>query len=180
MVLKTIVEIPQGSQNKYEYDAAAGRIRLDRVLSTSMHYPANYGFIPETWAEDNDPLDVLIFGSGALFPGVVADVRVLGVLMMTDEHGPDAKIVGVIDTDPRSRHVTSINDLGAHCLKETRHFFEQYKVLQGLSTDVGAYHGTLEAEQLIEAARKRFQRRQQRGHEGHADGRGVGRPSRLS
>ncbi len=156
MIVRTIIEIPQGSQNKYEYDMATGTMRLDRVLHGAMHYPVNYGFIPKTWAEDQDPLDILVFGSTALLPGIEVAVRVVGALWMEDEHGIDHKIVGVVDTDPRFGHVRRAEDLGPHRLHEIRHFFQEYKALQGLLTKVGNFHDASTAENLINECRDRF------------------------
>lgn len=159
MIVQVIIEIPQGSQNKYEYDVATGTMRLDRVLYSAMHYPVNYGFVPDTWAEDNDPLDVLVFGSTAIHPGVDVNVRVLGTLWMEDEHGPDTKLVGVVDADPRYAHIKQVDDLGAHRLVEVRHFFQEYKKLQGLTATLGDYHNKDTAEQVLTDARIRYQQR---------------------
>jgi inorganic pyrophosphatase len=158
MIVRAIVEIPQGSQNKYEYDVKTGRLRLDRVLYPSMHYPVNYGFLPDTWGEDNDPLDVLIFGSFGIHPGVEVAVRVVGALVMQDEHGPDAKLVGVLDADPRYAQVKALHDLESHRLREIRHFFAEYKRLQGLPVTVGDYQDLAAATQLIVEGRERYQR----------------------
>ncbi len=156
LIVQTVIEIPQGSQNKYEYNQATGLTRLDRVLYAAMHYPVNYGFIPETWTEDDDPLDVLVFGSTAIHPLVEVDVRVIGALLMKDEHGPDAKVVGVVDRDPRYNHISAVDDLGTHRLREVRHFFAKYKNLQGLTTVVGNYQNVNTAVDLITAARQRY------------------------
>ena len=156
MIVPTIIEIPQGSQNKYEYDVTTGKIRLDRVLHPAMHYPANYGFIPETWAEDNDPLDVLVVGSTAIAPGIEVTVRVIGALWMADEHGPDAKIVGVVDSDPRFNQTKTMADFGNHRLREIRHFFHEYKTLQGIVTTVGNFQDQDVAVTLIQQRQQRF------------------------
>ena len=156
MVVTAIVEIPLGSANKYEYDPVHGCIRLDRVLFSAAHYPVNYGFIPGTWAQDNDPLDVLIMGSTSIHPGVEVEVRVLGALLMEDEHGPDAKVMGVVDRDPRCAEIRVLQDLGAHRLQEIQHFFREYKTLQGIKTTVGGYHPETVAIDLIHQSRDRF------------------------
>ncbi len=156
MIVKAIIEIPQGSQNKYEYDVATGKIHLDRVLYTSMHYPVNYGFIPKTWAEDNDPLDVLVFGSTPIDPGIEVAVRVIGAFLMEDEHGPDAKIIGVVNVDPRFQHIKQVEDLGNHRLREIRHFFQEYKTLQGIVTTVGDFQDEDAAIELIQRCENRF------------------------
>lgn len=165
MIITAMIEIPQGSQHKYEYDVATGRIRLDRVLHSSMHYPVNYGFILETWADDQDPLDVLVFGSTAIDPGTELMVRVIGAFLMQDEHGPDAKIVGVADMDPRFRHIKAVHDLGPHRTRELRHFFQKYKTLQGIVTITGNFQDENVAIDLIRRCRERFLARQAREHE---------------
>ncbi len=158
-IVPAIIEIPQGSQNKYEYDNETGSMRLDRVLYSAMHYPVNYGFIPDTWGEDQDPLDVLVFGSTAIHPGVEVSVRILGALLMQDEHGPDAKLVGVVDADPRYAYVKVLEELGLHRLREVRQFFSEYKTLQGLRVTVGNYQDLDTATRLLDDARKRYQKR---------------------
>lgn len=163
MVVRAVIEIPQGSQNKYECDPSTGRIRLDRVLYSAMHYPANYGFIPDTWADDNDPLDVLIFASTRLDPGVDVAIRVIGAFFMADEHGPDTKILGVVEADPRFQHVETVSDLGSHRLLEVRHFFQEYKALQGIVTTVGDFHECSVAVEVIERAQNSFIARQHTG-----------------
>ena len=160
MIVKAIIEIPQGSANKYEVNPVTGQIRLDRVLYSATYYPVNYGFIPASWGEDNDPLDILVLASTSIHPGVEVDVRVIGTLLMTDEHGPDAKIVGVADADPRWGHVTVLDDVGVHRLREIRHFFSTYKELQGLPVTMGDYEGMDTAQRLIGEAFQRYQNRQ--------------------
>ncbi len=160
MVVRAIIEIPQGSQNKYEVDVRTGAIRLDRVLYGAMHYPANYGFLPETWGKDNDPLDIVVYGSTAIDPGVEVSVRVLGALMMQDEHGPDAKLIGVVDVDPRMSEITTLDGLGRHRLKELRHFFQEYKALQGLPVTLGNYQDVSVAEREWRQSMERWQVRQ--------------------
>ncbi len=157
--MQAIIEIPQGSSNKYEIDPATGHIRLDRVLYSATHYPGNYGFIPGSWGEDEDPLDVLVIASTSIHPGVEVDVRVVGALMMADEHGPDAKIVGVAHADPRWSHVKGLEDIGDHRLLEIRHFFATYKELQGLSVTMGDYEGMATASRLVREALDRYQTR---------------------
>lgn len=160
VIVQAVVEIPQGSQNKYEYDTTTKRIRLDRVLYGAMHYPVNYGFIPGTWGEDHDPLDILIMCSTSIHPGIHVAVRVLGSLEMYDEHGPDTKVVGVADCDARFDQVQRLDDLGPHRLREMTHFFSEYKQLQNLSVRMGDYHDEASAIQSIKAAQQRYQQRQ--------------------
>jgi inorganic pyrophosphatase len=133
-----VVEIPQGSRNKYELDHASGRIRLDRTLFTSTVYPADYGFVPDTLAEDGDPIDAMVLVSEPTFPGCLVAARPIGVFWMADEHGPDAKLLCVPDRDPRFANIADIGDLDQYLLKEIRHFFDVYKTLEPGSPPVPA------------------------------------------
>ncbi len=126
-----IIEIPRGSANKYELDKDTGLIKLDRVLYGSQYYPFDYGFVPKTYWHDHDPLDVMVITSFPLLPGLLLEVRPIGVLGMTDGGDPDDKIIAVPAADPRYDHYQDITDVGEHRLKEVRNFFETYKVLQG-------------------------------------------------
>lgn len=129
-VINAIIEIPIGSTAKFEYDEELDEIRLDRVLHTPMHYPLDYGFVPQTRSEDGDHLDILVAVSAPLFSGCVIAVRPIGAIDMEDEAGQDWKIIGVAENDPRLREVRSIDDLGPHFKGEIQHFFEQYKQLE--------------------------------------------------
>ncbi|HEX9016852.1 MAG TPA: inorganic diphosphatase, partial [Chloroflexota bacterium] len=121
--IEVLVEIPQGSRNKYEYDEATGRIRLDRVLYSSVHYPAEYGFVLETRAPDGDPLDALVLAYEPTFPGCVIPARPVGVLRMRDEKGLDDKVLAVPVGDPRFAEVRDLADLQPHGLAEIENFF---------------------------------------------------------
>ena len=118
-----LIEIPKGSRNKYEYDFVLNKIRFDRTLFSSMMYPGDYGFVPETLALDQDPLDVLVLGTEPTFPMVVMEVKPIGVFHMTDEKGPDEKIICVPVSDPIWSKRNDISDLNPHRLKEIEHFF---------------------------------------------------------
>jgi len=159
-VVEAMIEIPEGSQNKYEWDHTTQRLRLDRVLWGSLHYPTNYGFVPETWADDEDPLDILVFSTVPVAPGVHVGVRLIGGFSMQDEHGPDDKLLGVVDQDPRWLEVTRWQDLPAHRLREIRHFFQVYKALQHIETVVGDFYGVDRALRLLEHAQHRFRLKQ--------------------
>lgn len=130
--LYVFIEVPKGSQNKYELDKETGVIMLDRVLYTSMHYPANYGFIPKTLCEDGDPLDCLVLSSTIIHPGVVVKVRPIGLLVMEDEKGMDEKLIAVPTEkiDPRFSNIKDISDLPESIKNEIKHFFERYKELE--------------------------------------------------
>lgn len=155
-VLDAVIEIPQGSQNKYEVDHKTHQIRLDRVLHSSFHYPTEYGFLPDTLAEDGDPLDVLVFASYPTFPGCVVSARIIGVMHMTDDKGPDDKLLAVAADDPRFDHVQQIGDLAPHLLKEVSHFFLRYKELEKKQVTVGDVKGVEVAKSLYESAKKRY------------------------
>src|SRR5215472_7570757 len=145
MDVDVIVEIPMGSRNKYEMDHKTGHIRLDRMLFTSTRYPMDYGFIPETLAEDSDPLDALVWLEEPTFPGVVVSARPVAVFWMPDEHGP------------RMAHVRDLADVPAHLTAEIGHFFNIYKELEpGKSTDVRGWQDRLAAERVIKEAQARF------------------------
>lgn len=156
--IEVVVEIPKGSRNKYEIDHDTGVVWLDRHLFTAMAYPADYGFVIDTLAEDGDPLDVLILLSEPTFPGVHVRGRPVGVFWMRDEAGPDAKILCVPADDPRYAHLNDLSDIGDHVLAEIGHFFEVYKALEPHKhTSVRAWEGVEAAEAEIAASRKRFQ-----------------------
>jgi inorganic pyrophosphatase len=156
MDFDVIVEIPQGSRNKYEMDHETGRIRLDRMLFTSTRYPLDYGFIPGTLAEDGDPLDALIMLEEPTFPGCYVRARPVAVFWMLDEHGPDAKVLTVPADDPRARGIQDIGDVPAYLRAEIGHFFDIYKEIEpGKSTDVRGWQGRAAAEQVVKEARAR-------------------------
>jgi inorganic pyrophosphatase len=151
--IEVFIEVPQGSRNKYELDHDTGRIRLDRMLFTSTRYPLDYGFIPDTLAEDGDPLDAMVMLDEPTFPGCLVLARPVGVFWMNDEHGPDAKILTVPARDPRYAAVRDLADVPEHLTAEIGHFFEIYKELEpGKSTDVRGWQGHIAASEAIEAA----------------------------
>jgi inorganic pyrophosphatase len=150
------VEIPRGSRQKYELDQKSGRIRLDRVLFSSVHYPADYGFVMDTLGGDGDPLDALVVVQEPTFPGCVVPSRPIGTLFMSDEHGEDEKILAVPVGDPRFDEVRQLNDLGKHWLREIETFFATYKELESTkAANVKGWHDADVAWRLIEGARAR-------------------------
>ena len=128
--IDVVVEIPRGSRNKYEFDHVDHVFRLDRRLFTATVYPADYGFVPDTLSEDGDPLDAMVLLDEPTFPGCWVAARPVGVFWMSDDAGPDAKILCVPAGDPRYEHVTDIGDLPRHLPDEISHFFEVYKTLE--------------------------------------------------
>lgn len=151
-IINAIVEIPKNSQNKYEIDKETGVVKLDRVLYSPVHYPVDYGFIPETHCEDGDNLDVMILGGDPLFPGCLLKVRPIGLLKMIDSGEQDNKILGVQVDNPRFDSIKDIEDiksLNGHILKEISHFFEVYKNLQGKEVKTMGWEGSEEAKKEI-------------------------------
>jgi len=128
--INAIVEIPKGSKNKYEYDPELQMFVLDRVLHSAVHYPAAYGFIPQTLWDDGDPLDVLIMISEHTFPGCLIKIRPVGVLQMEDDKGGDDKLLAVASADPHLNEITKLSDIPQHTLREFEHFFLTYKDLE--------------------------------------------------
>ena len=125
-----IIEIPKGSTNKYELDKETGLLRLDRVLYSAVYYPADYGFIPRTYCDDGDPLDVLVLGQEPVYPLTIVQARAIGVMRMRDEKGIDDKIVAVSVCDPAYAEYKDKAQLPGHVLRQVRRFFEDYKVLE--------------------------------------------------
>ncbi len=152
-ILDVVIEIPKGSRNKYEYDDKRASFRLDRVLYSSVHYPTDYGFVPDTLAEDGDHLDVLVIVTEPTFTGCVILVRPIGVLSMTDEKGVDSKILAVPVRDPRFDEFHALKDVPAHLLLEIENFFATYKVLEGKATATLGWADAPRAMEVIEAAR---------------------------
>lgn len=151
-----VIEIPQGSQDKYEYDEEFDVIKLDRVLYGAQRFPANYGFIPQTRAEDGDHTDVLLFTTNPIMVGAVVVARPIGFMEMLDAGEVDNKIIAVPVADPRFSDVQSLDDVGEHKLKEIQNFFETYKVLQGKKVEVKGFQDKAAALAAIEKTREAF------------------------
>ncbi len=149
-----IVEIPKGSRNKYETDHETGEIFLDRMLFTATRYPADYGFIPDTLAEDDDPLDAMVLTTEPTFPGCRIRMRPIGLFVMEDQGRPDHKVLGVPLGEPVWRSAASLADVPAHLLAEMEHFFSVYKDLEEKKTAVLGWRDVDEAMTVIGAARR--------------------------
>ena len=149
-VIYVVVEIPKRSRNKYEYDENGGFIKLDRVLSSSLHYPGDYGFIPRTLHDDGDPLDAIVLTNEPTFSGCVIEARPLGVFHLIDRDQPDDKILAVPNTDPLFNHYRSLDDVPPHFLKEVSHFFSVYKDLEQIKVSARDWEGAERAHQEIE------------------------------
>lgn len=154
--VNVIVEIPRGSHSKYEYDEKLDVIRLDRILHTSVIYPADYGFIPETRSEDGDHLDMLVLLSDPVFPGCHVVVKPIGALYMEDDNSIDTKIIGVAVKDIHQSHIKNIEDVDENYKKEIHHFFEIYKQLDNKIVKVHHWHDRETAIKAIKSAQERY------------------------
>jgi inorganic pyrophosphatase len=151
-----IIEVPMGSKNKYELDKNTGLLRLDRVLFSAVHYPANYGFIPRTFCDDGDPLDALVLGQEPVHPLTIVEARAVGVMRMRDEKGLDDKIVAVSVRDPAFADYVDKDQLPQHVLREIRRFFEDYKALEEKQVVVEDMLGPADALRVLHEALKAY------------------------
>jgi inorganic pyrophosphatase len=157
-----VVEIPEGSKVKYELDKATGLLKADRVLYSAVHYPANYGFIPQTYCGDGDPLDVLVLCQQPLVPLSLVRCRAIGVIPMTDDRGEDDKIIATHVDDPQFSHYQDIDALPPHTLAELERFFLDYKTLERKQVAIEKLQGRREAERVIEDAIRLYASQAQR------------------
>lgn len=154
-----VVEIPSGSRNKYELDKPSGLMKLDRVLYAAVHYPGDYGFVPQTLYEDGDPLDVLVLVTEPTFAGCLMDVRPLGLLRMVDRGEPDDKVLGVPLRDPYYEEFFDIADIPQHVLKEVEYFFSTYKDLEGKRVQITGWEKSEAATRAITESIARYARK---------------------
>ncbi len=157
-IVNVIVEIPKGSQNKYEYDKKRGVIKLDRVLFSPFFYPGEYGIIPQTFAEDGDPMDALVMVTNPTYPGVLIEARPIGMLKMKDGGEMDNKILCVANDDVRFENLKDVTGLDPHYLKEIAHFFEVYKHLEGKKVEILGWKNAASAKKEILAGVKLYQK----------------------
>ncbi|MES2732444.1 MAG: inorganic diphosphatase [Bacteroidota bacterium] len=155
--VNAIIEIPKGSKGKYELDKDSGLLRLDRVLFSAVHYPANYGFIPQTYCDDNDPLDILVISSIDLHPMCLVDAKVIGVMRMIDSDEIDDKIIAVAKYDMSVNYINDISELPPHTIVEMKQFFEDYKKLQNKKVTVEQFLGKEDAYRIIEESQALYQ-----------------------
>jgi inorganic pyrophosphatase len=155
-IVNAIIEVPQGSSNKYEYDPEFGIFRLDRVLYSPLHYPGGYGFLPQTLAEDGDPIDILVLTTIPTYPGTVMEVYPLGFLEMSDEKGRDQKVLAVPTQDPRYDNQRTLSQVSPHILREIEHFFDIYKELEGKNVTVETWYGIAETHKMIREGLRAF------------------------
>lgn len=160
---RAVIEIPKGSSNKYEIDKACGLLKLDRVLSSAVFYPANYGFIPQTLAEDDDPLDVLVYCTEEIPPLCLCNARAVGMMTMVDHGDPDHKIIAVLCEDPIYSEFQKASDFPKHIFKMLRRFFEDYKQLEGKSVEVDEILPAEAAYAVIEDSLQRYEKTRRTG-----------------
>ena len=154
--VNAVIEIPQGSVHKYEYDKELHVFRLDRTLYSPVHYPGDYGFIPSTLSLDGDPLDVLVLVDAPSFPGCLIEVRPIGVLRMVDQGKQDEKILSVVENDPVYRQINDYGQVFPHLLREIEHFFSIYKDLEGKKTEIAGWASADIAHKIIVEGQERF------------------------
>lgn len=156
-VVQAIIEISKGSKGKFELDKDSGLIKLDRVLFSAVHYPTNYGFIPQTYCDDKDPLDILVLSTVDLPPLCLVEARVVGVMGMIDGGEGDDKIIAVAKGDPNMKHINELEDLPQHTLDEIKQFFEEYKKLEKKTVEVTGFEGKKRALEVVEESVKLYQ-----------------------
>jgi inorganic pyrophosphatase len=165
-MVTAIIEIPKGSKNKYELDKDSGLLKVDRVLFSSVHYPANYGFIPQTYCDDQDPLDILVLGQEAVYPLTLMRAKPIGVMQMIDQDEEDDKIIAVHADDPEYSEYADVNQLAKHKMRELQRFFEDYKQLEHKAVRVERFLGREPALKIIQQAialyRKTFKTRRKK------------------
>ena len=149
-IVNALIEIHKGSRAKYELDKDSGLLRLDRVLFSSVYYPANYGFIPQSYCGDKDPLDILVFSQIDVVPMCIVPAKVIGVMRMLDNDEEDDKLIAVAAGDPSVNHINDISEMPAHFISELRNFFEDYKKLEKKSVVVEDFLNRREALQILE------------------------------
>ncbi len=163
-IVNAVIEVPKGSRNKFEYEYKQGVFRLDRVLFSPFFYPVDYGFIPQTWYEDEDPMDAIVLVRDSTFTGCVLEARVIGMLRMEDEHGVDDKLLMVPTGDPSYKDVKDLVDVPSAILDEIAHFFRRYKELEGKPVELGGWYEKDDGMKALEKARQLYKEKFKREH----------------
>ena len=156
-IIPAIIEVPKGSQIKYELDKKSGLVIVDRILYSAVHYPANYGFIPKTYCADNDPLDILVLGQESVVPLCIMRARPIGVMKMIDGGVADDKIIAIHEDDPQYNCYHHIDDLPPHTLRTLQRFFEDYKILENKQVKIESFLGPDKAKEIIKKALKYYE-----------------------
>ena len=160
-IIPAIIEVPKGSQIKYELDKRSGLVRVDRILYSAVHYPANYGFIPQTYCDDNDPLDILVLGQESVAPLSIMRARPIGVMKMIDAGEADDKIIAIHEDDMQYNCYHHIDDLPPHTLKTLKRFFEDYKILENKEVKIESFLGPEKAKEILKKAFDLYQQKKQ-------------------
>ena len=151
-VVQGIIEIPKNTRAKYELDKDSGLLKMDRVIYSSMYYPANYGFIPQTYCDDQDPLDILVLSQITIVPMCIVSAKVIGAMRMLDNGEKDDKIIAVAENDMSVNHINDISELGRHFIKEMQNFFEDYKKLENKTVEVEDFQDAKTAKKILNKA----------------------------
>jgi inorganic pyrophosphatase len=157
-IVNSIIEIPKGSKGKYELDKDSGLLRLDRVLFSSVQYPANYGFIPRTYCDDNDPLDILVICSIDVYPMCIVEAKIIGAMEMIDEEESDNKIIAVANNDMSVNYINNLSELPPHTLVELKRFFEDYKALEHKNVTVERFMEREKAYEIVLESMKLYRK----------------------
>lgn len=148
-IVNGIIEIPKNTRAKYELDKESGMLKMDRVLYSSMYYPANYGFIPQTYCDDKDPLDIVVLSQVTIVPMCIVEARVIGVMQMLDNGEKDDKIIAVAENDMSVNHIRDIEELPKHFFRELKNFFEDYKKLENKTVEVEEFQNAEKAREIV-------------------------------
>lgn len=158
-IVTGIIEIPSGSSDKFELDKETGLLRLDRLMSSAVHYPTNYGFIPKTYCDDEDPLDILVLSRAKIPPMCLVDVRVVGVMHMIDNGEQDDKIIGVAMGDKSVEHIHDLKDINQNEIDQIKVFFGTYKYLENKVVEIGGIHGREKAIEVVKASMEMYKQK---------------------
>jgi len=156
-IVNGIIEIPKNTRAKYELDKDSGMLKLDRVLYSSMYYPANYGFIPQTYCDDQDPLDIVVLSQVTIVPMCIVEARVIGVMQMLDNGEKDDKIIAVAEHDMSVSHIRDIEELPKHFFRELKNFFEDYKKLENKTVEVEEFQNAEKAREIVKQSMVDYQ-----------------------